>query len=128
MDLKELCEQKELALKSTFLKRDEKGASHWEVIVYYRILPSKDVNAITTSYHMGSAHKDEPRIADVVHSLISDAQCAADSFEGFCSEFGYDADSIKALGIYKACKKNAIKIARLLGEDLKEFEQAAQDY
>jgi hypothetical protein len=38
---------------------------------------------------------------EILTSLISDAQCVeCNTYEDFCSEFGYDTDSIKALKLY----------------------------
>ena len=39
------------------------------------------------------------------------------SFENFCSDFGYDADSIKAHRTYRAVASEWKKISRLLGEE-----------
>jgi hypothetical protein len=36
------------------------------------------------------------------------------SFQEFCSEYGYNSDSIKALKIYNACKKQYQKASRIL--------------
>jgi len=38
-------------------------------------------------------------------------------FADFCGEFGYDTDSRKAEGIYRACGRQAANLKRMLGED-----------
>lgn len=60
-----------------------------------------------------------PSVADVVSCLLSDCSSASnDTFESFCSEFGYDTDSRKALKTYKACQKILCKCVGLFGADL----------
>lgn len=44
-----------------------------------------------------------PSAASVLHSLLLDAQGAEQPFDYWCSDFGYDTDSRKALDIYEAC-------------------------
>jgi len=38
----------------------------------------------------------------------------ADNFEDFCSNFGYDNDSIKALKLFKACQRQSAKAFKIL--------------
>lgn len=44
-----------------------------------------------------------PTSAGVLYSLLLDAQASYMSFNDWCVDFGYDADSIKALNTYQAC-------------------------
>ena len=46
-----------------------------------------------------------PKLEDVLHSLLSDADADLDamSFEDWCSNFGMDTDSRKAESTYKKC-------------------------
>lgn len=53
----------------------------------------------------------EPRAYDVLASISSDYYCP-DTFEDFCSEFGYDADSRKAEATFKRCRAFAVKLQR----------------
>jgi hypothetical protein len=67
---------------------------------------------------MGSGHKGkQPTVADVLDCLASDSAGVenADSFEGWCSEYGYDTDSRKALATYKQCEKQADRLKSLVG-------------
>ena len=60
--------------------------------------------------------KEVPPTAVMVLSyLISDAYCGQGSFEGFCSDFGCDTDSRKAIETYLACQENGMQVKRLLG-------------
>lgn len=60
---------------------------------------------------MEGAKPVSPHPADVLHSLILDSSAVGQSFESWCSEFGYDSDSRKAEGIYRACQQSADKLA-----------------
>jgi len=74
------------------------------------------MRTLTTSFHMGPAFQHEPKAADVLHSLMSDADAAryCESFEDFCAEFGYDTDSRRAERIYEACVATVDKVDEFL--------------
>lgn len=63
------------------------------------------------------APKYMPEPADVLQCLALDAQSAQNSgsFDAWASDLGYDTDSRKAEGIYRACCDEAIKLQRWLG-------------
>ncbi len=67
-------------------------------------------------------------LPNVVHSLLMDASCAADTFADFCANCGYDEDSRKAFQVYEACQRNGAELRRVLGPLYKECEEALQDY
>jgi hypothetical protein len=70
-----------------------------------------------------------PRAADVLHSLILDSAAAGQTFDSWCHEFGYDADSRKAEATYRECQKNADKLARVLDRQAREeLVELLQDY
>ena len=48
-----------------------------------------------------------PCAADVLYSLVLDSSAIDTSFDYWCSDYGYDADSISALNTYQACCKIA---------------------
>jgi hypothetical protein len=50
--------------------------------------------------------------------FLSDAIAGKQSFEDFCGDFGYDADSRKAEQAWKACSKASDKADRLIDGDL----------
>lgn len=66
----------------------------------------------------------EPELSkenDLQHAFycfLSDAISAKDTFENFCSEFGYDTDSRNAERIYKACEKSLSKFERIFEGDI----------
>lgn len=60
--------------------------------------------------------------------FVSDATCSQNGFEDFCSEFGYDSDSRKALKIFKACEKANEKLNRIIGDmDIYDFSNAVNE-
>jgi hypothetical protein len=112
------------------------SAFHWLVTLTYQ------GRTFTTSYKTGCGHVDkasgmatlnqkhdikrvrEPNAADVLSSLCSDAQAGAESHEDFCSNFGYDTDSRKALDIYLRCQAIGRDVRKLLGSDFEAFASA----
>lgn len=54
-----------------------------------------------------------PYAADVLHSLILDSSAIDTSFDYWCSNYGYDADSISAFNAYQACCKTAKELRRV---------------
>ena len=54
-----------------------------------------------------------PCAADVLYGLILDSSAIDTSFEYWCSDYGYDADSISALNTYQACCKIAKELRQV---------------
>ena len=70
-----------------------------------------------------------PSAAIVLHSLLLDSSAVGQSFESWCSDFGYDSDSRKAYRIYEACQKNADKLTRVIPHTVRSaLSEALQDY
>ena len=71
---------------------------------------------ITIPFSQGLYHTESPKLDSVLDCLLTDS-IGVDGviFEDFCSEFGYDEDSIKAKKVYDACKNNSKKLKNLLG-------------
>jgi len=88
-----------------------RGASHWKVQV--RV----EGRVMTIPYHLGSAHTGPPQLDDVLNSLALDSSGYenARGFEDWASEYGYDADSRKARGIWRQVQVQARKLKQLLG-------------
>lgn len=59
----------------------------------------------------------KPSAASVLHCLLLDYSACDQSFASWCSDFGYDTDSRKALSIYEECQKNADKLKSLFSPD-----------
>jgi hypothetical protein len=58
-----------------------------------------------------------PPMDEVLDCLFSDAEAGAESFDDFCSNFGYSSDSLKALDMYRACMETAKQLRRALGSE-----------
>ena len=80
------------------------------------------------SYWMGSALKKAPSKKDVLYSFIMD-DVTGMNFEEFCSEFGYDNDSIKALRTFESCEEQTKNFYRLFNEEEREIlRELLEDY
>lgn len=91
-------------------------------------------NKFTTDYHMGLGNRKlnkpvSPTAASVLYSLLMDAQSIETSFEHWCSDLGYDADSISALNIYTACCKVGKELNKVFTpEQRTHLSELLQDY
>lgn len=115
-DLERLCARLKIRAVSTYLSKLPMDAQDWPRDAHhYRVVLRLEGRQLTTTFHQGSAHTQEPTAADVLYCLCSDARAGELDFEDFCSEFGYDTDSRKAEKIWKACTDTAPKVRQLLG-------------
>lgn len=64
------------------------------------------------------AGREKPDMYDILSCLT---KCDPGSLENFCSEFGYDTDSIKANITYTAVCREWNGVQRLFGDILKEM-------
>lgn len=71
-----------------------------------------------------------PRLADVMHSLVMDADVIEHpSLESWARECGMDADSRRAERIYRECLENALTLRVMLGDEtLRELRTLFRDY
>jgi hypothetical protein len=69
----------------------------------------------------------KPKIADVLHSLFTDAWAAEYNFHDWCANYGYDSDSIKALNMYKECLGTAEILKRHFDADTRAAIRAITD-
>lgn len=66
----------------------------------------------------GLLKEQPPTLADVLSCLLSDASGAEETFGGWCSNFGYDTDSRKALDIYLKCQATNDALSQMFGCEL----------
>lgn len=59
-----------------------------------------------------------PRDIDVLYCLVADAEMEIEDFDDFCGNFGYDNDSVKAKGVYKAYTTQNKQVRRLLTPEI----------
>lgn len=72
--------------------------------------------------------RDESDYKNALNCILSDSYAAQNTFEDFCSEFGYSTDSIKALGTYKDCKYYSQKMESLFsGLDLLSIQNELEE-
>lgn len=93
------------------------GASHWRVT-----LERPNGNALTVPYSMGSAHRGEPELTDVLDALASDSAGYenASAFEAWAEEYGYSTDSRKAERTFRAVQSQAENLRVFLGVEAYE--------
>ena len=68
-----------------------------------------------------------PKLDDVLHSLVMDSSACEESFDDWCSDYGYDTDPRKALDLYLQCQENATKL-RKAGINIAAERERLQDY
>lgn len=66
-------------------------------------------------YWEGKSEIDEGMVRSILSSIYLDASCynCSRDFSDFCAEFGYSDDSMRAMKIYKACKSEAERWAKV---------------
>lgn len=97
---------------------DSDNMDHWKCVL------RKDRHSMTVYFSMGYGHHgNEPKVADVLDCLASDASglINAGNFEDWASEYGYDTDSRKAEKTYKLIERQSSTLRSLLGDE--GFEQ-----
>ena len=70
-------------------------------------------------FSMGSGHGGKrPELADVLECLAGDSAGHENSrdFADWCNEYGYDTDSRRAEKTYRAVKRQAERLHKLLGD------------
>ena len=63
-----------------------------------------------------------------MYCLIVDSEACSETFESWCSNFGYDTDSRKAMDTYLACQKNGEKLRKAGVTDIEAAREAFRDY
>lgn len=67
-----------------------------------------------------AAGNQEPTMYDILATLT---KYNPETFEDFCSEYGYNTDSIKALNTYKAVKREFNGVNRLFNDILEQLQE-----
>ena len=75
--------------------------------------PEITVEAVARRLGVGPSTWYHSHAADVLHSLVMDAQATGYTFEDWCADFGYDSDSRKAYKVYEACLESGVKLRRI---------------
>ena len=118
-NLEKLIESKGITMTCKYGAPDNdsfKDSDGWTCILH------NSKKQMTVNFYMGRGHHGkEPRVADVLNSLLLDSSALDMDFEDFCGNFGYNTDSRKAEKIYKDCLKSGRKLQSFLGDDFEEF-------
>ena len=81
------------------------------------------------AYNPGEPKPATPTNADIMHSLLLDADAADQSFNEWCDNYGYDNDSMKAFKMYQACCEEAVNLKKTFTrEQIEAMREALQDY
>lgn len=111
------------ARPETSEEREERKGRHGSIVrdrgSYWTVALHMGDRAMSTSYYMGSAHREPPKADDVLLSLCMDAQSydGARNFEDWAGEYGMDTDSRKAEHMYHHVAEQAKALRHLLGKD-----------
>jgi hypothetical protein len=82
---------------------------------------ARNVYRMTVHFSKGIGHHGaEPEAGEVLSCLASDAAGIENggNFEDWCSEYGYETDSRKALKTFKTCGHQSARLKNFLGDDL----------
>lgn len=110
-----------LKVSATWVDTDRK----WGLADVWRVTISRNGKRMQVPFTQGSAYKGKPPTAEtVLESLVSDASCAQEDFEDFCSNFGYDVDSREAYKTWKACQSINERLPKILTAD--EWEKVGE--
>jgi hypothetical protein len=102
----------------------DERASHWRVLIL------RNGMDVTTHYSMGSAHTSEPELADVMGSLLRDAEGTENTtFEEWADSYGLDSDSRKAERSFTACQQIALELKTLFtARELDDLRELFEDF
>lgn len=122
--------QLEMSCSAAFRTKDDTGWEHNAYTVTLCQAGRGYKDAIYSGpFKMGTGIKYSPKLVDVMHGLLMDAQGANQSFEHWCADYGYSDDSIKALDIYHECQKTRDKLAKAFDSvTLEKLFEAASEY
>lgn len=71
--------------------------------------------------YLREVYVNVPDLKDILWCLFLDASAYQLCFQDWCSEYGYDDDSIKARKIYEDCIENYFKLKKALGNNFQEI-------
>lgn len=104
---------------------------HYKFRVYVTYNGKKASFTYMTSYNdwlNGVEELSDDDFRNAFSCFLTDAISSADSFDDFCYAFDYSNDSIKALRIYKTCKRSYKSATRLFGNSLSDVLEDLGEY
>ena len=103
-----------------------KNSSHWDItLTYFKDADDEVGKSMQIYYSMGPAHKDPPKILDVLYCIASDSSSVHHETDckSWANGLGYDLD-INSRRIYNECVKQKNQFIRLIGQ--KNFDRIDQ--
>jgi len=107
----------------------------------WRVAFAAGKSRFETDYYTGLGHRKplkhisgtikpvSPCAADVLYSLILDSSAINTSFEYWCSDYGYDSDSISAFDTYLKCCEIAKDLRRVFNhKQIETLRSLLEDY
>ena len=91
------------------------GSTPWRVTLL------RKRRKLTVDFFTGPAICREPDAEGVLDCLLSNVSAGEQSFEEFCSEFGYDEDIRSAYVIWEKCHAMAPRVRKFLGDDFNDY-------
>lgn len=117
---KDYCNYKVKDLVKVMLEKGIELKKHVKLFDYFDCVGKEWFIKLKTQKH-------ELKTADILYSLVVDSDCiTCGSFEDWCSNYGYDTDSIKANKIYNDCLQIGLKMNSAF--NLPELQELFQDY
>lgn len=95
----------------------------------WRVTISRNGARMQVPFTQGAGFGGKPPTVDtVMESLVLDARGGEEDFDDFCSEFGYDVDSRKAHGVWKACQSIRERLPKVLtAEEWEKISEGDED-
>lgn len=96
--------------------------------------------SINFEYHTGTGHRIKsglskeysavkPGPAGLIYSVLMNESACNQSFADWCSDFGYDTDSRKALAMYEACQQEYNKLQSMFTPaEIAQLQTLLEDY
>jgi hypothetical protein len=109
-------------MKATYVKHDRYFADDKESRDIYRITLKRNGDKYTFRFGQSIVNSNgdtPPTPYDVLASITKNDP---ESFENFCSEYGYDTDSRKALKAFHAVEKEWENVDRLFNDVINELQ------
>lgn len=72
------------------------------------------------AWERGCTAPTPPTAAEVLYSLMLDGEAINESFSDWCSDLGYDSDSIKALNTYRECEETGKLLRKVFTHEQRE--------
>lgn len=91
---------------------------------------SRNGNTVSFDFYRHHSHEKQPlSTIELLYCVALDADAMNDTFDGWCENFGFDSDSIKALSTYNACVDSGRKLAKIFSPvELDQLRNLIQDY